>query len=81
MIARMVRLVLLLNVFYTFSAMGNNLTLVWEKASEFIDLIDEVGKALMPFMVFLFLYLFMFFLAFYMFGQQQVYFDYYYKIN
>lgn len=46
------------------------MTLVWEKASEFVDLIDEVGKALIPFMVFLGLYMFMFFLAFYMFGQQ-----------
>ena len=32
--------------------------------------VDEVGKALIPFMVFLGLYVLMFFLAFFMFGQQ-----------
>lgn len=80
-LARDVRIVLVLNVFYTLYAIMNGMTLVWEKASEFVDLFGEVGVALIPFMVFLVMYMFTIFLAFYMFGQHQVGFDYYNEMN
>lgn len=79
--AQRVRVVLTFNVFYSLQQMAYSLTLLWEKASEFNDLIEEVSRALVPFMVFLLIYLIMFFSSFYMFGQQQVGFDYYYKKN
>lgn len=72
---------LVLNVFYSLSAIQNSLTLVWESASVFVDLIAEVVLALIPFAIFLSLYLFTYFLAFYMFGQHQVGFDYYHEVN
>lgn len=75
------RTMLVLNVIYSFISILNNMTLVWEKASEFNDLISEVTTALGPFCVFLTAYVLMFFAAFYMFGQQQVGFNYYYKKN
>lgn len=72
---------LTLNVIYTVLAFLASLTLVWEKSSEFNDLIQEVSTALGPFCVFLVAYILMFFAAFYLFGQQQVGFNYYYKKN
>jgi hypothetical protein len=80
-LARWTRLVLTFNVFYCVTDISYAMTLVWEKASEFIDLIEEVWFALLPFLVFLFLYIIAIFLAIYMFGQQQVGFDYYYQKN
>ena len=59
---------LLFNVFYSLEAISTNLTLVWEQASVFVDLIAEVLVALLPFAIFLILYVFTFFLAIYMFG-------------
>ena len=64
------RLILSLNIFYTIGKITKQMTLIWEKASEFNDLIDEVQTSLTPFMVFLVTYMFMLILTFYMFGQQ-----------
>lgn len=79
--ALVTRIVLLFNVFYSLDAISTNLTLVWEQASVFVDLISEVLVALIPFAVFLIMYLFTFFLSIYMFGQHQVGFDYFHPEN
>lgn len=67
--ARRARLVLTFNVFYCVVDISYGLALVWKKASEFIDLIAEIWKDIIPFLVFITIYLFALGLVIYMFGQ------------